>query len=450
MGTLLVKNAAVLVTMDDYRREIKDGGLFVRDGIIEAVGSEADLPGEADEVVNASDCVVLPGLINTHHHFYQNLTRTVPAAQNATLFQWLKTLYPIWARMGPEEIQCATQLALSEMALAGTTCASDHLYLFPNGARLDDEIEAAEEIGLRLHATRGAMSIGESNGGLPPDQLVESESHILDDSLRLIQAYHDPRPGAMIRIGIAPCSPFSVSRELMRDAALLARDQKVMLHTHLAENEQDVEYSLSRFGCRPGDYSEELGWVGDDVWHAHCVKLNEREIKLFAQTNTGVAHCPCSNMRLGSGIAPIREMLKNQVNVGLGVDGAASNDSSDLMGEVRQVLLMQRAIHGSHILSARDALEMATIGGAKVLGREDLGALEIGKRADFAVFPVDEISLSGAWDKVAALVFCSPIRSLHTVVEGRFVVRDGRLTNPSLPKILNRHKNLTNQLINRS
>ncbi len=447
MTTLLARNAAVLVTMDPDRREITDGGLFVRDGIIEAVGGSSDLPETADEIVDLSDCVVAPGLINTHHHFYQNLTRAVPAAQNGTLFNWLQTLYPIWGRMGPDEIRVTAQLALAEMALAGATCSSDHLYMYPNGARLDDEIDAAREIGVRLHATRGAMSIGESDGGLPPDNLVEREADILDDCLRVVQAHHDPNPGAMIRVGIAPCSPFSVSRELMRDAAILARDQGVMLHTHLAENDDDVVYSLENFGCRPGDYARDLGWTGDDVWHAHCVKLDANEIDLFSRTGTGVAHCPCSNMRLGSGIAPVRAMRDAGVKVGLGVDGSASNDSGDLMTEARQAMLLQRVAHGGDALSARAALEIATWGGAQVLGRDDLGSLEVGKRADFAAFRTDGIELAGAWDPVAGLVFCGPVRAAHTVVEGRFVVRDGQLATMDLRKLLDTHAALATRLI---
>ena len=447
MTTLLAKNADVLVTMDGARREIASGGLYARDGVIEAVGAAADLPAEADEVLDLSGAVVVPGLINTHHHFYQNLTRAVPAAQDATLFGWLTTLYPIWARMGPEEIFVSAQLALAELALSGCTCSSDHLYMFPNGARLDDEIAAAGTIGLRLHATRGAMSIGESAGGLPPDSLVEDEAAILEDCLRVIAAHHDPDPGAMVRVGVAPCSPFSVSRELMRDAALLARGQGVHLHTHLAENDDDIAYSLAHFGCRPGQYAEDLGWTGDDVWHAHCVKLDDGEIDLFAQSGTGVAHCPCSNMRLGSGIAPVRAMRDAGVKVGLGVDGSASNDAGDLLSEARQAMLLQRVGFGGDALGARDALEIATRGGAAVLGRPDLGSLEIGKRADFAVFDTASVAMAGAWDPVAGLVFSGPHRARHTVVEGRFVVRDGELATADLSRVLEIHARLTRKLI---
>ncbi len=450
MASLLVKNADVLVTMDAARREIPGGGLFARDGVIEAVGPAPELPATADEVLDLAGQIVLPGLINTHHHFYQNLTRAVAAAQDATLFEWLRTLYPIWARIGPDEVRVSALVGLAEMALSGCTCSSDHLYIFPNGARLDDEIEAAREIGVRLHAARGAMSIGESDGGLPPDSLVEKESAILTDCQRLIQAHHDPRPGAMIRLAIAPCSPFSVSRELMRDAAILARDHGVMLHTHLAENDDDIAYSLEKFGCRPGQYAQSLGWTGDDVWHAHCVKLNSAEIELFAESKTGVAHCPCSNMRLGSGIAPVRAMRDAGVRVGLGVDGSASNDSAHLLNEARQAMLLQRVALGGDAMSPREALEIATLGGAQVLGRSDLGSLEVGKRADFAAFDTTAIELAGAWDRVAALVLAGPLRASHTVIEGRAVVRDGKLTSIDLPHVLESHRALTEKLMENS
>jgi cytosine/adenosine deaminase-related metal-dependent hydrolase len=452
MSSLLVLNADVLVTMDENRREIKSGGMYIKDCVIQAVDETKNLnpkfDQDADEVIDLSGHVITPGLVNTHHHFYQNLTRAVPAAQDATLFGWLKTLYPIWGRMGPEEVRVSTQIALAEMALSGCTLSSDHLYIFPNGARLDDEIFAAQETGVRLHATRGAMSIGESEGGLPPDALVEDEAAILKDRLRLIQAHNDPNPGAMTRVGVAPCSPFSVSRELMRDAALLARDQHVWMHTHLAENDDDIAYSLANFGCRPGEYAESLGWTGEDVWHAHCVKLDEQEINLFAKSSTGVAHCPCSNMRLGSGIAPIRQMRDAGVNVGLGVDGSASNDSGHLLNEARQAMLLQRVALGGDAMSAREALEVATLGGANVLGRPDLGSLSVGNRADFAAYDMTTIDMAGVWDKVAGLVLCGPMRASHTIVEGRFVVRDGHMVTIDLPVVLEQHAKLAQGMMN--
>ncbi len=426
MPPILIRNADVVVTMDGARRELADASILIEDGAIAALGPGLSAPGA--EVIDASGCLVTPGLVNTHHHLYQTLTRAVPGGQDALLFGWLKTLYPIWARYNPEDMHLSAQLGLAELALSGCTMSSDHLYLYPNGSRLDDTIHAARETGLRFHATRGAMSIGESAGGLPPDSLVEAEAAILADSIRVVDAFHDPAPEAMTRVALAPCSPFSVSRGLMRDAALLARDKGVMLHTHLAENDEDVAYSLERFGCRPGQYAEDLGWTGPDVWHAHCVKLDRSEISLFARSLTGVAHCPCSNCRLGSGIAPVRAMRDAGVRVGLGVDGSASNDSGDLIGEARQAMLLQRVARGADAMSAREALEIATLGGATVLGRADvLGSIAPGKRADLAIWDLRGLQAAGAWDPVAALVLCGPHRVKHLLVEGRSVVRDGQL-----------------------
>ncbi len=447
MSTLLLRHAERLVTMDAHRREIADGGLFARDGVIETVAPTAELPATADTVLDLSGHVALPGLINTHHHLYQNLTRAVPAGQDALLFDWLRALYPLWARLRPEDIAVAMQLGMAELALSGCTLTADHLYLYPNGTRLDDAIAAAAETGLRLHATRGAMSIGESDGGLPPDSLVEDEDAILEDGIRLIDAFHDPAPGAMVQVALAPCSPFSVSRDLMREAALLARDKGVRLHTHLAENDEDVVYARERFGCRPGQYAEDLGWVGDDVWHAHCVKLDADEIALFARTGTGVGHCPGSNMRLGSGIAPVRAMREAGVPVGLGVDGSASNDAAHLLNEARQALLLQRVAGGADAFSARAALELATRGGARVLGRDDLGVLAPGCRADIAAFDVTGLETAGAWDPVAALVLCGPLPAAWTLVEGRIVVGEGRYRPLEADALLARHRAACRRLI---
>ncbi len=432
-GAVLVKGAGVVVTMDDQRREIASCDVLCRDGVIVDVG--AGLNADDAEVIDAGGCVVTPGLVNTHHHLYQTLTRAVPGGQDALLFGWLKTLYPIWSRMTPEAFYVSAQLGLAEMALSGCTLSSDHLYLFPNGARLDDTIDAARTIGMRFHATRGSMSIGESEGGLPPDAIVEQEDAILSDCIRVIDRFHDPADGALVRIGLAPCSPFSVSRDLMRETAKLARDKGVMMHTHLAENDEDVAYSLERFQCLPGQYAEDLGWVGDDVWHAHCVKLNAQEIGMFARSGTGVAHCPCSNCRLGSGIAPVRAMRDAGVAVGLGVNGSASNDSSHLLSEARQAMLLQRVQNGADAMSAREALELATIGGAKVLGRSDAGPLAPGKRAGFVIWDLRGVEAAGAWDPVAALVLCGPFTARDVFVEGRPVVRDGRLTRVDLEAI---------------
>lgn len=449
MATLLIRNATLLATMDDTRREIERGAVFARDGVIEQVGATTDLPQTADAVIEAADHVVLPGLINTHHHLVQTLTRAVPAAQDAALFGWLQTLYPIWARLTPEHVKAAVTLGLAEMALTGCTTSSDHLYLFPNGSRLDDEIEAAAATGMRFTATRGSMSIGESKGGLPPDILTEAEPAILKDCERLIGAYHDPKRHAMLRVALAPCSPFSVSRELMRDTAILAREKGVGLHTHLAENVEDIAYSLAHFGVRPGDYAEQLGWVGPDVWHAHCVQLDAKEISLFGRTGTGVAHCPCSNMRLASGIAPIGAMLAAGVPVGLGVDGSASSDSGHLLNEARQAMLLQRVQRGADAMSARQALELATRGGARVLGRDDIGHLAPGMSADCALYKLGTIEMSGAdWDPLAALVFCGPVKAATVVVAGRIIVREGRMTTIDLPRAIERHRALARGLMN--
>ena len=443
MPDKLIKGALAILTMDDARRELVGADVLLRGGVIAQIGVGIDAPDA--EVLNAQGCVVTPGLVNTHHHLYQTLTRAVPGGQDALLFGWLQTLYSIWARFGPEEMFVSAQIGLAELALSGCTMTSDHLYLYPNGSRLDDTIEAAAEVGLRFHPTRGAMSIGESDGGLPPDSLVEDEAAILEDCIRVIDKHHDARDGAMVRIGVAPCSPFSVSRDLMRDAALLARDKGVMLHTHLAENDEDIAYSLEKFGCRPGQYAEDLGWTGPDVWHAHCVKLDGQEIDLFAKSKTGVAHCPCSNCRLGSGIAPVRAMRDAGVPVGLGVDGSASNDAGSLIGEARQSMLLQRVANGADAMSAREALEIATRSGAEVLGRDDCGQIAVGKRADIAIWDVSGIESAGSWD-VAAILLAGPTRVRDLIVEGRRIVADSRVVSFDLNRAIVRQGQLVKKL----
>lgn len=440
----LIRNADVILTMDDSRQEIKGGDILVRDGVIEAVGK--GLYDDDAQIIDAEGCLVTPGLVNTHHHLYQTLTRAVPEAQDALLFGWLKTLYPIWSKFGPEHMRVSALVGLAELALSGCSTTSDHLYLYPNGARLDDTIEAAQAIGLRLHATRGSMSIGESAGGLPPDSLVEREADILNDCIRVIDAFHDPNPGAMIRVGVAPCSPFSVSRELMRDSAILARDKGVMMHTHLAENDEDIAYSLEKFGMRPGQYAEELGWTGPDVWHAHCVKLDVSEVELFAQTGTGVAHCPCSNCRLGSGVAPVRGMRDAGVKVGLGVDGSASNDSGNLILEARTAMLLQRVTFGADKMSPREMLWIATRGGAEVLGRHDIGILAPGKRADIAVWDMADVEAAGSWDP-AALLLAGPMMVKDLFVEGRHLVADSWVTTIDVPSVVRHQTRLAQGLM---
>ncbi|MDD9722872.1 8-oxoguanine deaminase [Sulfitobacter sp. PR48] len=442
MPEILIRNADHILTMDDSRRELSGADLRLRDGAIVEIGSGLQSAGE---VIEAAGCVVTPGLVNTHHHLFQSLTRAVPGAQDALLFGWLKTLYPIWARFTPDHMFTSAQVGLAELALSGCTLSADHLYLYPNGARLEDTIEAARVVGLRFQPTRGSMSIGESAGGLPPDMLVEREAAILEDCIRVVDAFHDASEASMCRVGLAPCSPFSVSRDLMRQTAFLARDKGVMLHTHLAENEEDIAYSQEMFGCRPGQYAQDLGWVGPDVWHAHCVKLDAAEIALFAGTGTGVAHCPCSNCRLGSGVAPVRAMRDGGLRVGLGVDGSASNDAGNLVAEARQCMLLQRVVSGADAMSAREALEIATRGGADVLGRPECGRLAVGKRADVAIWDVSGIEAAGSWDP-AALLLAGPTTVRDLLVEGQPVVRDGQMVRFDLAEAIARQNALARGL----
>ena len=459
--TLLIRNARCIATFDHadpmQARELRDASVLIRGNRIEAIGAADSLPQDADQVIDARNHLVTPGLVNTHHHMFQSLTRAIPAVQNAELFGWLRGLYPIWAGLTPEMVRVSTQVAMAELLLSGCTTSSDHLYIYPNGVRLEHSIEAAQEIGMRFIASRGSMSVGQSQGGLPPDAVVEGEAHILHDSRRVIEAYHDASFGAMVQVALAPCSPFSVSRDLMRESAALARSYKVRLHTHLAENDHDIAYSREKFNCTPAQYAQDLGWLGDDVWHAHCVKLDQEGIHLFAATRTGVAHCPCSNMRLASGIAPIRKLLDAGVPVGLGVDGCASNDAAHMVNEARQALLLARVgrslepfgcDRGPGDMSARDALALATRGGAQVLGRNDIGHLAVGMCADLALFDLGTLALAGAavHDPVGALVLCASPQAAHTVVDGRIVVRDGQLASVEMQPLVERHNRLARQL----
>ena len=466
--TLLIKNADLLCTMamdaekgppaniagqigDHCGAEIKNGGLFAQNGVIETVGETKDLPSTADRVIDMTGHVVIPGMINTHHHMFQNLTRAVPAAQNAPLFGWLQTLYPIWCHLGPEHIYWSNALGMAELALTGCTTSSDHLYLYPNGARLDDSFAAASDIGMRFHGTRGSMSIGESKGGLPPDRLTEDEPSILEDCQRVIETYHNAKRHAMQRVALAPCSPFSVSMNLMRETAKMAREYKVGLHTHLAENVEDIDYSLASFGMRPGEYIDAVEWVGHDVWHAHCVQLDKDEIDLFARTGTGIAHCPCSNMRLASGVAPVREMLDAGVKVSLGVDGSASNDSGHMLNEARQAMLLQRVMKSSDALTARQSLAIATRGGAAVLGRDDIGQLTPGYAADIAAFNCRGIDFAGAaWDLLAGLLFCGSTKTSYTIINGKIIVDQGQLMTMDMPKLLENHHVMMTDLMQKA
>jgi 8-oxoguanine deaminase len=452
MGTLLVRNADVLVTMDAARRELRGAGLYAVDGVIRQVGVSGELPATADVILDLTGQILLPGLVNTHHHLNQTLTRVFPAAQDTGLFAWLTAQYPAWTRIDPEASRTSTLVGLAELLLSGCTTVFDHTYLYQSGNCVDVQVEAAREIGARFHASRGSMSVGRSKGGLPPDEAVEDEAAILRDCERVIDRYHDPRRGAMIRVVLAPCAPFSVSANLLRESAALARARGVRLHTHLAETLDEERYTLDRFRVRPVEWMDGLGWVADDVWFAHAIHVSDGEIGLFARAGCGVAHCPSSNMRLASGIAPVKKYMAAGGGGGWAVDGSASNDASNMLLEARQAMLLARLELGlrrqgepgpGDWMTAREALELATLGGARVLGRDDIGSLEVGRCADFFTLDLAAIDYAGALhDPVAATVFCAPTRARFTVVQGRVVVEDGRVATLDMAPVVARHNRL--------
>jgi cytosine/adenosine deaminase-related metal-dependent hydrolase len=469
MSTLLAKNADVLVTMDGGRRELKNAGIYAENGMIKQVGPMSELPVTADTVIDLGGQIVLPGFVNTHHHLNQTLTRNFPGAQNNNLFPWLKALYRAWANTDAEGSRASTLVGLAELALSGCTTVFDHSYIFKNGNNVDCQIEAARELGVRFHASRGSMSLGESKGGLPPDDCVEEEPFILKDSQRVIQKYHDASIGSMTQIVLAPCSPFSVTESLMKDSAALARQYKVKLHTHLCESLDEERYTLKRFSMRPVDWMETLGWLGDDVWFAHAIHVDDDEIRKFAKAGCGAAHCPCSNMRLGSGIAPIKKYMAAGVKVGLGVDGSASNDSSNMLAEARQAMLLARLrlgllppegpqkymhlspshpVRAKEWMTAREVLEIATLGGASVLGRSDIGSLEPGKCADFFSLDLNTLGFAGALhDPVAAVVFCATQSARHTVINGRQIVKDGTIVTMDMQPVIATHNECAAKLL---
>jgi len=458
-ATLLVKNATVVVTMDNQRQEIIDSGLFVRGNVIEQVGPTKSLPASADNVLDLSGHIVLPGLINTHHHMYQTLTRCV--AQEADLFTWLKTLYPIWSNLTDEGVYVSTKIAIAELLLSGCTTSSDHLYLYPNDCTLDAQIRAAQETGMRFHAARGSMSLGESDGGLPPDNIVERDEDILRDSQRVIEQYHNADRHAMTRVVLAPCTPFSVTMDLMRETATLAREYGVGLHSHICETVEEEQYCLEHFGKRPVDYLADLGWLADDTWHAHCIHLNHDEVTRFAATGTGVAHCPSSNLRLGSGIAPLRAFLDNSVSTGLGVDGSASNDGNHMLNEARMAMLVNRVrsnevddlkvTPNAAAITARQILEVATRGGAEVLSRDDIGHLAPGMSADFIAINLNRLEFAGAQhDPVSALLFCDVKIVDYSFVNGKMLVQEGRSLSIDLPPLIKQHNDISQKMISRA
>ena len=464
MALLAIRNAETLLTMDADRREIPRGTVLLEGREIVFVGTDdeamrwlAGHPGRIEREINARGAVVMPGLVNCHHHLYQTLTRGIGTGNGLSLFDWLETLYPVWAQMDAEAVYTSAKLGLAELLLSGATTVADHLYLFPNGARLDDEIRAARELGVRFHPTRGSMSLGRSQGGLPPDELCEAEDAIIDDCIRVLDAFHDPSDFSMLRIGLAPCSPFSVTPQLMRRSAQLARAYpRVNLHTHLAETLDENRYCEERFGLRPLAYLASLGWTGEDVWYAHMVHPDEDEIGLLATTRSGVCHCPSSNMILASGIAPVRQMRDAGVRVGLGVDGSASNDGNHLLGEARQAMLLQRVgwpgfESRADRFSAREALELATLGGARVLNRPEIGCLEAGRAADLVAFRIDDLGHAGAHgDPVSALLTCHPASAWYSIIDGRVVVEAGRIPGLDLIELVERHNRIASQMLAKS
>lgn len=447
MSSIAFRNLAV-ATLGANHRLLTGVHVLVRDGKIAAIGPDVD---RADREIDCAGHLAIPGLVNTHHHLYQSLTRVMPAIQAAELFPWLQVQYPIWGRMTGEAVYVSSKVSLAELMLSGCTTASDMFYVFPQGSdvALDQVIQAASELGIRLHAGRGSMSLGQSAGGLPPDHVVQTAEAILADTERVVDAYHDAAPGGMVRIDVMPCSPFSVTRELMEQSRDLARRRGLLMQTHLAETLDEERFCLEKFGVRPLGYLEQMGWLGPDVYLAHGIHFDDAELDLLARTGTGVAHCPCSNCRLGSGIARVVDMRARGVRVGLGVDGSASNDGNNLLGEARQALLVARLKGGADAMTVVDALTIATTGGAQLLNRPELGALEVGMAADLAIYDLDRIEYAGAaeHDPVGALLLCQPTPPRHVVVNGKLTVEDGQIPGLDLQALTRRHNGIVRELM---
>lgn len=448
--TLLLKNFDLIATMDPDRREIRGGYVLVEGNKIAAVG-EDPVGIHADETIDGTGKILLPGFVNTHHHLYQTLFRNVPGAANSKLFDWLVFLYERWKGIDEEAVRVSAAVGLSELLLSGATTSSDHFYLFPKGHPylFDALVDGARMAGIRFHPCRGSMSLSKKDGGLPPDSVVQTEDEILKDCQRVIERYHDPAPFSMLRVALAPCSPFSVTPDLMRKSTELADEYGVLLHTHLAETVDEELFCQEKFHARPVDYIEQLGWLRDDVWFAHLVHIDDADIGKLSAAKVGMAHCPSSNMILGSGIAPVVPLMDTDVKISLGVDGAASNDTSNMIREIRQAMLLQRVRYGAESFSARDALYIATMGGASVLHREDeIGSIEPGKAADLIAFDLTQIEFAGGLsDPVAALVHCGADRVDFAMVNGEFRVRDGRLVNESIYRLIPRHNEISLRLI---
>jgi len=450
MSSILIKNIKEIVTMNREKTRLKGYSLLIKDNIISKIARDIKFP--AEEIIDGSDYFLYPGLINTHHHFYQTLTRNIPQVQNVELFNWLKYLYPIWARLTPQAVYYSSLVAIGELLKTGCTTAVDQFYVFPKGQPkelVDEEFRAAQEIGIRFHGSRGSMSLGEKDGGLPPDEVVQTEEEILSDSQRVIEKFHDYQPFAMQRVVLAPCSPFSVTENLLRESIKLARNYKVESHTHLAETKDEDGFCQKTFCLRPLKYMEKVGWLGDDVWFAHCVHLTENEIDLLAETGTGVAHCPVSNQKLASGAANVPYMLKKKVAVGLAVDGSASNDSSNMIAELKTAFLMHRLIYGISSMSAEEVLSMATNGGRDVLNQPEIGSLEEGKAADMFLINTKRLGFTGGLsDSVSALVTSGDSQIVDiTIVNGKIIVRDGKLVNIDEGKIIEKANTISQKMI---
>lgn len=454
--SLLIRNADAIVTMNGAMEIVNYGDVYVKDGIIAEIGKFSDeyrdrilAENPQCRVVNAAGKVVLPGLINTHHHLYQTLTRAYPPVMNSALFHWLQNLYPIWAKLDEDAVRLSSFVGMAELMLSGCTTTTDHHYVFPRGIGgelIDIQIRAAAELGIRFHPCRGSMNLSQKDGGLPPDSVVQTEAEILRDSARLIDAYHDPNPGAMTRIALAPCSPFSVTESLMKQTAELAQEKHVRLHTHLAETMDEENFCLQRMGCRPVDYLEKVGWLNHRAWLAHGIYFNAEEIGRLGAAGVGVAHCPNSNMRLGSGIANVTALRNAGCPVGIAVDGSASNDASNMLAEVRQAMLLARLARGADSMTVLDAFKMATLGGAACLSRDDIGSLEPGKCADIAIFSLDDLGYSGAGDPVGALLLCQPVRVDTLIINGNIVVEQGKLQTVDLSPIVAAHRQKSKQI----
>ena len=450
---ILFRNIFHLVTMNDRDDRLSGVDLLVRDRQVAAIGEKIDAPGA--RIIDASACLIIPGLINTHHHLYQTLQRNIPAVQNAELFDWLKTLYRVWQHLTPEAVHTGTLLGCGELLKTGCTTTLDQHYIFPKG--LDEDliglqVEAAGRLGIRFHPTRGSMSRGESRGGLPPDSVVQDEKTILRDCRNVIDRHHDPAPFSMTRVAISPCSPFSVSRELLVETVGLAREKGVLCHTHVAETKDEEQYCREIYGKRPLELMEEVEWLGEDISFAHGIHFTDQELDRLAETGTAIAHCPTSNMRLGSGVARVPRMMAAGITVGLGVDGSASNDSSDMIGEMRNGLLMHRLTFGAAAMTARDVLYLATRGGARLLGRPELGSLEIGRAADLAMINMNRLEYTGALsDPLAALIFSGINHTVDlTMVNGRIVVQDGRLVNLDEEQLIETGNRISKAMLNKA